>query len=110
LLALLRRRVPAAILATLIIAAMHLPRGAHPALAWLTIGVCGAAVATWLMMRFGLLTLIVTLFVSGVLITFPSSLGGDPWVADLALPPLVIAALTALCGYWVARSSAPRPT
>ena len=104
--ALVRRPLLAAVIAGVIIASMMMPRGAHAYTSWLAIGVGGVAVGVWLMIRYGLLTLTVALYVTFVLNTSPVTFNLTAWYADQSLYVLAIVAALVIYGFITARSGA----
>jgi len=104
--ALVRRPLLAAVIAGLIIASMTIPRGAHVYTSWLAIGIGGVAVGVWLMIRYGLLTLTVALYVTFVLNTSPITLDLQAWYVDQSLYVLAIVTALATYGFVTARSGA----
>ncbi len=104
--ALLRRPRLAAVIAGVIIASMTMPRGAHVLTSWLAIGIGGVAVGVWVMIRYGLLTLTVALYVAFVLNTSPITLDFHVWYADLSLSVLAIVVALGAYGFVTARSGA----
>jgi serine/threonine-protein kinase len=104
--ALVRRPLLAAVIAGLIIAPMVLPRGAHVYTSWLVSGIGGVAVGVWVMIRYGLVTLTVALYVALVLNTAPITFHLQAWYADQSLYTLAIVAVLAAYAYVTARSTA----
>ncbi|UCC29398.1 MAG: serine/threonine protein kinase [Phycisphaerales bacterium] len=102
--ALVRRPLLAAVIAGVIIASMTMPRGAHVYTSWLAIGIGGVAVSVWVMIRYGLLTLTVALYVTFVLNTTPITFDFHAWYADQSLYVLAIIAALAAYGFITARS------
>jgi len=102
--ALVRRPILAAVLAALIIAPMIVPRGAHVYTSWFAIGIGGLAVLIWVMISYGLVTLIVALYVTFVLNTSPITFNLNAWYADQSLYVLAIVAALAAYGFSTARS------
>jgi serine/threonine-protein kinase len=100
-------RAWAATLAMLVLVAVLVPRGAHPSTSWAVWGLGGAALCVWAMMRFGLLTLVVGLFVAMVLNTTPMTLDWTSWQAEPMLFVLALIASGVLYGVWQARTAAP---
>jgi hypothetical protein len=102
--ALVRRPLLAAVIAGLIIAPMAVPRGAHMYTSWLAFGVGGVAVGVWLMIRYGLVSLVVATYVAFVLNTSPITFDFRAWYADQSLQVLAILAALAAYGFITARS------
>ncbi|UCE58412.1 MAG: serine/threonine protein kinase [Phycisphaerales bacterium] len=102
--ALVRRPLLAAVIAGAIIASMMMPRGAHVYTSWLAIGIGGVAVGVWVMIRYGLLTLTVALYVTFVLNTSPITFDFQAWYADQSLYVLTIVTALATYGFITARS------
>jgi hypothetical protein len=102
--ALVRRPLLAAVMAGVIIASMTVPRGAHMYTSWLAGGVGGVAVGVWLMIRYGLLTLTVALYVAFVLNTSPITFDLTAWYADQSLYVLAVVTALAAYGFITARS------
>ena len=102
-----RRSYWAAVIAGLIIAAITIPQGAHISTSWLAIGLGGAGVGVWVMIRYGLLTLTVAVWVAFVLNTSPITFDLHAWYADESLCTLAIVATLAVGGFLTARSQAP---
>ena len=73
---------------------------------WLAVGVGGVAVGVWLMIRYGLLTLTVALYVTFVLNTSPITFDLTAWYADQSLYVLAMVAGLATYGFSTARSGA----
>jgi hypothetical protein len=107
LIAVVRRRAVAAILAVVIVAPLFLPGAGNAGTMWLTHGVACLGLGTWLTLRFGLVVLSTALFVCSVLLTFPAWREGA-WYTDLSYFALAVAAVTALYGFLVARHPGPR--
>ena len=103
--AVVQRPLRAAMLAALLLSAAVIPRGAHPATAWLALGVCGAGLGVWIMVRFGLIALTVAFFVSLVLNHFPFTWSARAWSLDLSLASLAVVAAVALTGFWGTRAT-----
>jgi hypothetical protein len=102
--ALVRRPLLAAVIAGLIIAPMVVPRGAHVYTSWLAFGVGGVAVGVWVMIRYGLVTLTVALYVAFVLNTSPITFHPQSWYSDQSLQVLAIVTALAAYGFITARS------
>ncbi len=81
----------------IVLAAILWLRGAHPATSWLFLGIGGAALCLWVLTRVGLLSLVVAMFVSGVLNATPIDLRKAGWYTDLSVFSLALVA--ALAGY-----------
>ena len=107
--ALVRRPLLAAIIAGLIIAPMVVPRGAHVYTSWLALGLGGVAVSIWVMIRYGLVTLTVALYVNFVLNTSPVTFHLQSWYADQSLYVLAIVTALAAYGFITARSGSRGP-
>jgi hypothetical protein len=103
--AVVRRPLWAAMLAALLLSAVVIPRGAHPATAWLALGVCGVGLGVWIMVRFGFIALTVALFISLVLNRFPFAWSARAWSFDLSLAALAVVAAVALAGFWGTRAT-----
>lgn len=93
-----QNRTWAAALAWLVLVVALVPRGASPYTAWAFYGLGCGAVSLWAMMRFGLLTLVVGLFVVLVLNTTPMTLDLTSWYADMQLIVLGLIAIGVLYG------------
>jgi serine/threonine-protein kinase len=102
--AMLRRQVLAAVLAGLLIAPIIVPRGAHPATAWLMVGAGGVAVGVWMMFRYGLVALATALFTTSMLNTSPITLDPWTWQVDLTLFTVAIVSAVALYGFFMTRA------
>jgi hypothetical protein len=102
--ALLRRPLLAAVLAGVIIAPMVVPRGGHILTSWLVFGIGGVAVAVWAMIRYGLVTLTVAIFVSLVLNTSPIVFDPSLWYADSTFYALTIVLSISIYGFVISRS------
>jgi hypothetical protein len=101
---LLRRPWLAFVVAVLIISPMYIPRGGHPAVSWLTIGLAGIALSVGVTFRYGMLALMTAFFVNAVLTRFPLTLDRSVWYADLSSFALAIAAAVGLYGYLASRT------
>ena len=94
----LRRSWLTVVVAVLLLYPMYIPRGAHPAVSWLTIGVAGIVVGVLVIMRFGLLTVTTGLFVLWLLTRLPLTLHMQAWYADISLFAVLLTAAIALYG------------
>jgi serine/threonine-protein kinase len=101
--ALVRRPLLAAVIAGAIIVPMVAPRGAHAYTSWVVFSLAGVALGVWVMIRYGLVTLTVALFVTLVLNTSPITFDLHVWYADQSLLVVIVAALAAY-GFITARS------
>jgi hypothetical protein len=99
----------AAALALLVLVVALVPRGAHPYTSWAFHGLGGAVLCVWAMMRFGLLTLVVGLFVVMVLNTTPMTLDFGAWYADSMLVVLGLVVLGVVYGASGTRAAATQP-
>ena len=99
--ALLRKPMLGSAAATLLIAALYVPRGSHPLVSWPVLGLGGVAVAVWVLTRFGLMPLVTASFVSGLLFGFPFDFSA--WYGDISLFAAGVACATALLGFVAAR-------
>ena len=79
-------------------------RGAHVYTSWFAIGLGALAVLVWVMISYGLVTLIVALYVVYVLNTFPITFDLQAWYADLSLCALAVVTALAIYGFVTARS------
>ncbi len=102
--ALVRRPLLAAVIAGLIIAPMVVPRGAHVYTSWLAFGLGGVALGVWVMIRYGLVTLTVAVYVASALNTSPITFDLHAWYADQSLYVLAVVAALAAYGFITARS------
>ncbi len=103
---LLRRTWLAGALTTLMIAPVVVPRGSHPAVAWVMLGAGGLGVLIWALSRFGMLPVIAAMFIALVLNRVPLTLNLSVWYADQSL--LALALAFAIAGYGAATArSAP---
>jgi hypothetical protein len=97
----------AAALAGVIILPIVIPRGVHAATAWPILGIGGVGVCIWAMLRFGLVTLVVALFVQSTLNVSPITLDPRVWYADLTLFALAIVAAITTYGLICTHRAAP---
>ncbi|MHC5111982.1 MAG: serine/threonine-protein kinase [Planctomycetota bacterium] len=102
----LRRPRIAAVLAAVIIALVVVPNGSNVVASILVLGVGGACVAVWLMVRYGLLSLVAALFVTYLLHRFPISYRFDLWTGDQSMAILLIIIGLLLFAYLGARREA----
>lgn len=82
----------------IVLAAIVVPRGANFYTALLGLGLGGAAIGAWIMARFGLLAIVVALFVSAVLNSTPMNLTARTWTAGSSLCALLIVVCLAVWG------------
>jgi len=80
----------AAVVCALVLAPIVVPRGANPYTAWLAMGFGGAAVGVWVMVRYGLLAIVVALFVATVLNTTPMNVSSRAWTASVSMCAILI--------------------
>ncbi len=107
LLAVLRARLGrprwAAAITVLVLLPLILPAGAHLATTWLVMGGGGVVVGVWIMGRFGLLTLVVALFITSVLNGSPVTIDFSRWYVDTTLCAWAIVAAIGVYGFLAAR-------
>lgn len=101
--ALLRRSLPASILGGILIALLFVPRASHPAVSWVLIGLGAVAPAIYVLTRYGLVPVIVSFFLAGVLLRFPLKLDPHAWYADSSLFALLVTTAVAAYGFALAR-------
>lgn len=104
---LVRRPAPAAILAWLVTSLMFVPMGRHPVSSWLLIGVCGIALAVYLIVHVGLIGVVVAAVVGKLLTALPLTMDMDAWYAGLSLFALSTTTLFAVYVYLQARGEKP---
>jgi hypothetical protein len=97
----------AAVACALVLAPIIVPRGAHPYTSWLALGLGVAAVGVWIMVRYGLLAIVVAIFVATVLSTTPMNVSSRAWTASLSLCAIVIVVCSIVYGaFWRGTMSA----
>ena len=108
----LRRPLLAGVLGFLLIAPLFVPRGTHPVVSLVVIGLGAVASALYVLTRFGLVPIVTAFFVAIVLLRFPLTLDLRMWYADASVFAVVVAATVAAYGFLTARmrtpSAAPR--
>ncbi|MBN2447462.1 MAG: serine/threonine protein kinase [Phycisphaerae bacterium] len=95
----LRRALPASIIAVILTAPMFVPRGSHPLVSWIVIGICGVGLAVWVMQRFGLIAVMAGLFVASMLSLNPLTLDTRVWYADTSFFALLVVMAVAIGGF-----------
>ncbi len=106
----MRRALPAAVLTWLICSALYVPLGTHPLTAWLLIGLGGASMATLLLLRFGLVSVIVAIGMTKLLVAMPLSFDLQAWHGGFAVFAVGLALTVAVLGYRLAvRGPTPIP-
>ncbi len=95
----------AAVVCALVLAPIVVPRGAHQYTAWLTMGFGGAVVSVWIMVRFGLLAIVVAIFVATILNTTPMNIGSRAWTVGISMCAIaILVCLIAYCVLWRRRT------
>jgi len=82
----------AAVVCVLVLAPIVVPRGAHPYTAWLAMGLGGVVVSVWIMVRYGLLTIVVAILVATVLNTTPMNVSSRAWTASISMCAILVVA------------------
>ena len=100
---LIRKPLWAAVLAGLLIGPVVVPRGAHPATSLALIGAGLVAVCLWSMTRFGLVTVIVAIWIASILNTFPVTFDLSEWYANQTLIALLVVGSVSVYGFLIAR-------
>ncbi len=80
----------AAVVCALLMAPVVVPRGANSYTAWLAMGLCGVVVCVWIMVRYGLLAMVVAIFVSAVLNATPMNVSSHAWTAGISMCAIII--------------------
>jgi hypothetical protein len=91
----------AAVVCALLLAPIVVPRGAHMYTAWLAMGLGGVVVSVWVMVRYGLLAIVVAIFVATVLNTTPMNVSSRAWTASISMCAILI--VVCLIAYGVVR-------
>lgn len=99
--AVLRRAVPAVILASIAFVIAYFPlAGRSPISLVLIAGI--VALAAWMLTRFGLVCVMTAVFVCAILMRFPLTFNPGASYADLSGFALVVCGLIAVAGFWAA--------
>lgn len=101
----LKRAWLANLAAFVVIAPMFVPRGAHPFVSWIVIGLGCLGVGLWVLQRFGLMPLVAATFTVAMLFSNPLSLNLQAWYGDAALLSLGVVTALAVYGFLMARRS-----
>jgi hypothetical protein len=97
----IRHSTWAALVCVLVLAPIVVPRGAHQYTAWLAMGFGGAVVSVWIMVRFGLLAIVVAIFVATILNTTPMNIGSRAWTVGISMCAIaILVCLIAYCVLW----------
>jgi hypothetical protein len=88
----IRQPTWAAVVCALVLAPIVVPRGAHPYTAWLAMGLGGVVVSVWIMVRYGLLTIVVAILVATVLNTTPMNVSSRAWTASISMCAILVVA------------------
>lgn len=100
---LFRRPLLAGALTVLVISLLYVPRGSHPLVSWVLIGLCVVGVAVWVVVRLGLLALTTGVFVSGMLSRFPVTFDFQRgWEAEVGIFAVGTVAAVTLWGFVIA--------
>jgi len=91
----------AAVVCTLVLAPIVVPRGAHAYTAWLAMGFGGAAVGVWIMVRYGLLAIVVAIFAALILNTTPMNVSSRAWTVSISMCAILI--VVCLIAYGIKR-------
>jgi hypothetical protein len=103
---LLRKEWAAAIVCMLVLALMISSGTAYPAVDW-TIGALDAALAVFVLMRYGLLVFMAASAVATFLLGIPRTLDFSLWYAPMGMLPLVLAAGIAIYGFRISLAGRP---
>ena len=79
----------------------------HPSFGWLTLGLLIVGSAPWVLLRFGLLTCIVAIFVENVVQESPVTTDLDAWFAGAGIFALLAPLALAAFGAWNALAGRP---
>lgn len=90
--ALIRHSTWAVAVCAVLLASIAIPRGANSYTALLAMGLGVAAVGAWIMSRFGLLTIVVAIFVATALNSTPLNVASRSWTAGYSVFVIVIVA------------------
>jgi hypothetical protein len=96
---LVRRPVIASVLAGVAIVPLIVPHGAHLLTASLALGLGGAVVGIWVMVRYGLVSLVAALFATFILNTSPVTLDLREWYAGQLLAGVAVVVGLAIFGF-----------
>jgi len=98
-----RRPLSAALLVGLALVPIMLPRGAHPAASWLTVGAGVIALGIWAMVRVGLVAVIVAAAIAAVLNAAPLRLDSTASYRSQSIVVLLFTVMIALFAFWMAK-------
>ncbi|MBN1508625.1 MAG: serine/threonine protein kinase [Sedimentisphaerales bacterium] len=101
---LLRRTWLADIVGTLLIAPLFVPRGSHPVVSLIVIGLGCVGVAMFVLSRFGIVPVVTAFFVAAILFRFPLTLDMRVWYTDLSLLAVAVSTGVAAYGFLTASS------
>lgn len=93
----LRKARLSAVVCGLVLAVLLVPRGLHPFTAWFFVGVASIGVGIWMMIQYGLLSLVSAIFVHSVINMTPMNLGSGSWTFDYSIFSILI--VLSLIGY-----------
>ncbi len=97
----IRHPALAAVVGALLLAPIIVPRGAHAYTAWLAMGFGGVVVSVWVMVRYGLLAIVVAIFVASILNTTPMSVRSHAWTVSISMCAILI--VVCLMAYGIVR-------
>ena len=107
----IRHSALAVVVCTLVMVPIFVPRGAHPYTAWLAMGLGGVVVSVWVMVRYGLLAIVVAIFVTLVLNSTPMNISSRVWTVSLSMCAIaILVCLSVYCVLWQRKDARYTPS
>ena len=108
--ALVRRPVWASVLAAVVVMPLVLPRGAHFATSWFSMGIIGIGIGVWAMARFGFVAIATAIVVGSIINTSPITLDPRSWYSDVTLFASGLVLAMAVFGFLAGRKTVATDT